>query len=155
MHSPVTNYHLATTHHKDRFIASCTSWDDFCARTNKLSSGGEKGAVFERLTQLYLQMTPEYRTELRDVWLLREVPADIRRRLNLPGPDEGIDLIARHTARGILGHPDKIPQSARQAAQSSRIRHLYELGVQYMQRHRIGCCCAHLHQAGQQASLDA
>ena len=51
--------------------------------------------MFERLTQLYLQTTPEYRTELQDVWLLREVPADIRKRLNLPGPDEGIDLIAR------------------------------------------------------------
>ena len=50
--------------------------------------------MFERLTQLYLQTTPEYRTELQHVWLLREVPADIRRRLNLPGPDEGIDLIA-------------------------------------------------------------
>ena len=55
--------------------------------------------MFERLTQLYLQTTPEYRTELQHVWLLREVPADIRRRLNLPGPDEGIDLIAR-TRRG-------------------------------------------------------
>ena len=78
----------------DRFIASCTSWGDFYERTKKLSAGGEKGAVFERLTQLYLQTTPEYRTELQHVWLLREVPADIRKRLNLPGPDEGIDLIA-------------------------------------------------------------
>ena len=78
----------------DRFIASCKSWDDFYERTKKLSAGGEKGAVFERLTQLYLQTTPEYRTELQHVWLLREVPADIRKRLNLPGPDEGIDLIA-------------------------------------------------------------
>jgi hypothetical protein len=77
----------------DRFIASCTSWDDFYERTKKLSTDGEKGAVFERLTQLYLQTTPEYQTELQYVWLLREVPADIRRRLNLPGPDEGIDLL--------------------------------------------------------------
>src|SRR5262245_10659765 len=64
-----------------------------------LSLQGAKGAVFERLTQLYLQTTPEYRTELQHVWLLREVPIDVRRRLNLPGPDEGIDLIAR-TRRG-------------------------------------------------------
>jgi predicted helicase len=49
--------------------------------------------------QLYLQTAPEYRTELQHVWLLREVPPDIRRRLNLPNPDEGIDLIAR-TRRG-------------------------------------------------------
>jgi superfamily II DNA or RNA helicase len=83
----------------DRFIASCTSWDDFYERAKKLSKGGEKGAVFERLTQLYLQTTPEYRTELQHVWLLREVSADIRRLLDLPGPDEGIDLLAR-TRRG-------------------------------------------------------
>jgi superfamily II DNA or RNA helicase len=80
--------------HPDRFIASCTSWDNFYERAKKLSTGGEKGAVFERLTQLYLQTKPEYRTELQHVWLLREVPAGIRTRLNLPGPDEGIDLIA-------------------------------------------------------------
>ena len=35
----------------------------------------------------------------QQVWLLREVPADIRKRLSLPGPDEGIDLLAR-TQRG-------------------------------------------------------
>jgi hypothetical protein len=76
---------------EDRFIAACGSWGDFWERTKKLSTDRDKGAVFERLTQLYLQTTPEYRTELQHVWLLREVPADIRRRLNLPGPDEGID----------------------------------------------------------------
>jgi len=77
----------------DRFIVSCASWDDFYERTKALPADS-KGAVFERLTQLYLQTTPEYCTELQHVWLLREVPADIRKRLNLPGPDEGIDLIA-------------------------------------------------------------
>lgn len=51
--------------------------------------------AFERLTQLYLQTAPEYRTKLQHVWLLRDIPVDIRRRLNLPAPDEGIDLIAR------------------------------------------------------------
>jgi predicted helicase len=83
----------------DRFIASCNSWDDFWDRTRALSSETEKGAAFERLTQLYLQTAPEYRTKLKHVWRLREVPADIRRRVNLPGPDEGIDLMAR-TRRG-------------------------------------------------------
>ena len=83
----------------DRFIASCKSWDDFWDRTRALSTEIEKGSAFERLTQLYLQTAPEYRTKLEHVWLLREVPADIRRRLNLPGPDEGIDLLAR-TRRG-------------------------------------------------------
>ena len=43
----------------DRFIASCVSWNDFWERTKKLPTDREKGAVFERLTQLYLQTTPD------------------------------------------------------------------------------------------------
>jgi hypothetical protein len=72
----------------DRFIASCRSWDDFWDRATKLSNT-EKGIAFERLTQLYLQTAPEYRTKLQNVWLLRDIPPAIRRRLNLPAPDEG------------------------------------------------------------------
>jgi superfamily II DNA or RNA helicase len=53
------------------------------------------GRAFERLVQLYLQIEPEYRTKLQHVWTLREVPAQVRKRLVLPHPDEGIDLIAR------------------------------------------------------------
>jgi superfamily II DNA or RNA helicase len=79
---------------QDRFIASCTSWNEFWERTKKLSTDGKKGAAFERFTQLYLQTTPEYRTELRHVWTLSEVPLDICKRLDLPSRDEGIDLIA-------------------------------------------------------------
>ena len=77
----------------DRFIASCPSWENFWQRTRQLSDA-EKGRAFERLVQLYLQTEPEYRTKLRHVWPLREVPAQVRKRLVLPHPDEGIDLIA-------------------------------------------------------------
>jgi predicted helicase len=78
----------------DRFIASCNSWNDFWERTKKLPSDADKGAAFERLTQLYFQTTPEYRTTLQHVWTLREVPIAVRRHLDLPIRDEGIDLIA-------------------------------------------------------------
>jgi predicted helicase len=80
--------------HPDRLIALCRSWDDFWDRVRSLSNT-DKGTAFERLTQLYLQTAPEYRTKLQDVWLLRDVPSNIRQRLNLPAPDEGFDLIAR------------------------------------------------------------
>jgi superfamily II DNA or RNA helicase len=60
----------------------------------KIPTDSEKGAVFERLTQLYLQTTPEYQAEFRHVWTLGEVPPAVRRRLDLPSRDEGIDLIA-------------------------------------------------------------
>lgn len=78
----------------DRFIASCNSWSYFWDSAKHLSDR-EKGIAFERLTQLYLQTAPEYRTKLQNVWLLRDVPPNVRRKLNLPAPDEGIDLIAR------------------------------------------------------------
>jgi Restriction endonuclease len=78
----------------DRFISACVSWDEFWEGTEKLSTT-EKGAAFERLTQLYLQTTPEYRAELQHVWSLREIPPAVRKRLNLPALDEGIDFIAR------------------------------------------------------------
>jgi predicted helicase len=79
---------------QDRFIASCASWDEFWERINELPTDGKKGAVFERLTQLYLLTTPEYRAELRHVWTLSEVPPRVRKRLDLPSRDEGIDLTA-------------------------------------------------------------
>jgi predicted helicase len=78
----------------DRFIRSCASWDDFSQRMRPLSNG-DKGRIFERLTQLYLQTQPKYRTTLRDVWLREEVPSKVRAKLNFPTTDEGIDLIAR------------------------------------------------------------
>src|SRR5262249_39974630 len=89
------HFHCREMHNPDRFIASCASWDDFFERARQLLAKGEQGAAFERLTQLYLQTTPEYRTALEHVWMLRDVPPDVRGQLNLPGLDEGIDLVAR------------------------------------------------------------
>ena len=79
---------------QDRLIASSTCWSDFWERAKMLPSDGKRGEAFERLTQLYLQTTPEYRAELRHVWALREVPPHVCKRLDLPPRDEGIDLIA-------------------------------------------------------------
>ena len=78
---------------QDRLIASCRSWSEFWERAIDLPSY-EKGAAFERLTQLYLQTAPEYQAQLKHVWLLREVPPAVCRLLDLPPLDEGIDLIA-------------------------------------------------------------
>ncbi len=58
----------------------------------------EKGDIFERIVQLYLQTHPEYQSTLQEVWLLNEVPAKVRTKLNLPVSDEGIDLIAKTKA---------------------------------------------------------
>ena len=54
----------------------------------------QKGNAFEALTKYYLQLDPKYKTQLNSVWNLSEVPPKVRKDLNLPGPDEGIDLVA-------------------------------------------------------------
>jgi predicted helicase len=82
----------------DSFIASCPSWEVFYKRLKELSKG-DMGRIFERFVQLYLETQPYYRNILSDVWLGRDVPADVRKAINLPYRDEGIDLIAR-TKRG-------------------------------------------------------
>lgn len=93
----ITNLALTSDpmHREDRFIAACNSWSEFWERAKKLPSKSEKGAVFERLTQLYLEVTPEYRAELQHVWTIRDAPPKVRLLLDLPTLDEGIDFIAR------------------------------------------------------------
>jgi superfamily II DNA or RNA helicase len=78
----------------DLLIGNCGSWADFWLAATSLSEK-QKGDVFERLVQLYVLTKPKYRTELGGVWLRSEVPASIRKRLNLPFTDEGIDLIVQ------------------------------------------------------------
>ena len=74
-------------------LRECESWDKFQRRISTLTEK-EKGNSFERLVQLYLQLEPLYAAQLKKVWLLEEVPLEIRTKLNLPEPDKGIDLVA-------------------------------------------------------------
>lgn len=69
------------------------NWSNFSERINSFSTK-EKGLCFELLTQFYLVINAKYRTKLKNVWLLENVPSEIRTYLNLPNSDEGIDLIA-------------------------------------------------------------
>ena len=78
----------------NHFIIECADWDTFFERVSALDSSQEKGLLFDRLTQLFLQVTPKYRSKLRNVWLRSEIPEEVRKRLNLPVLDEGIDQIA-------------------------------------------------------------
>jgi len=55
----------------------------------------QKGNLFEYITKYYLLIEPIYQTKFKNIWLLKEVPNDIKKHLNLPNNDEGIDLIAQ------------------------------------------------------------
>jgi len=61
-------------------ILTCSNWNDFFERVSVLEETKEKGDVFERFTQLYLQAAPKYRLLLKKVWK--------------PNVDFGIDFLA-------------------------------------------------------------
>jgi hypothetical protein len=78
----------------ERLIRYAGNWTGLWDRLVALNDAAQQGAAFERLTQLLLQTLPEYQSKLKHVWLLSEVPQEVRAKLRLPQLDEGIDLVA-------------------------------------------------------------
>jgi len=77
-----------------RLPENICSWSDFVAHISGFNNK-QKGDAFEGLAFHYLHLYPVYATQLDTVWLLRDVPVDVGKILNLPINDEGIDLVAR------------------------------------------------------------
>jgi predicted helicase len=72
-----------------------TSWNSFFTFASS-SSNHDKGLQFELLTVSVLKRHPIYASTLEHVWLLREgLPSNIKKKLNMPVADEGIDIIAQ------------------------------------------------------------
>lgn len=76
-------------------LTKSKDWASFKHAVDKLDNKG-KGDAFEDLCQHLFQINPTYRTKLKNVWNVnnQEVPSRIHKKLNLPSPDLGIDLLA-------------------------------------------------------------
>ena len=81
---------------QEKIIQQSRSFKDLDRTLKRLIKNKAKlaGSIFEHLTKLFLEVSPEYKTKLRKVYLLNETPTAIKRKLKLPNTDEGIDLIA-------------------------------------------------------------
>ena len=80
-----------------KLLSSSSSWHELNKKLEELTKSGQAkfaGDVFENVCKYFLQTAPQYQTKLKNVWLLKEVKEELRRKLNLPSTDEGIDLIA-------------------------------------------------------------
>jgi superfamily II DNA or RNA helicase len=80
-----------------KLLTNTSSWYALNKKLEELTKSGQSklaGDIFENLSKYFLQTAPQYQTKLKNVWLLKEVKEDLRRKLNLPSTDEGIDLIA-------------------------------------------------------------
>ncbi|WP_066164708.1 restriction endonuclease [Aliarcobacter cryaerophilus] len=79
----------------NKYFEDIKNWFDFKNIIESLKFTKNKGDLFENITKYYLIIEPIYKTKFKNVWLLKEVPNDVRKYLNLPDRDEGIDLIAQ------------------------------------------------------------
>ena len=80
-----------------KIIYKSRSWKDLDNTLKKLIQNKKAklaGSIFEHVTKLFLEVSPEYKTKLKKVYLLNEVPSSLKKKLRLPNTDEGIDLIA-------------------------------------------------------------
>jgi superfamily II DNA or RNA helicase len=80
-----------------RILSKANSWHEINQKLEELTKSGQAklaGNIFELIVKNYLLTEPKYHTILKNVWLLNEVKETIKRKLNLPDQDEGIDLIA-------------------------------------------------------------
>ena len=80
-----------------KLLSSASSWGDLNKKLEELTKSGQAkfaGSTFELLVKYYLLTNPRYQSKLKNVWLLNEVKEVIKKKLNLPDQDEGIDLIA-------------------------------------------------------------
>ena len=73
-------------------IQGCASWQDIQQSWRHLPEK-QNGDLFEALVKAYLLLDPEYASKLKHVWLYREVPQAVAKKLQLPSTDQGIDLI--------------------------------------------------------------
>jgi predicted helicase len=82
----------------DKFISSCKNVEDLFEKISGVSPSVLKGDYFERFCQIYLLITPEYQLKLDNVWRNEEIPSKIKKKLNLPRDDEGVDLLVQTTS---------------------------------------------------------
>jgi len=80
-----------------KFLNQELSWDSLDKKLKDLTTSKQTkkaGDIFETVVKYYLLTNSKYKSTLINVWLLEEVPAVVKLKLNLPNSDEGIDLIA-------------------------------------------------------------
>ncbi|MDB9984826.1 DEAD/DEAH box helicase family protein [Gammaproteobacteria bacterium] len=84
------------------FLMSCISWNDFHKKLSSTDLTTKfKGDAFEELTRVLLLTLPQYKTKVKNVWNINNIPLGISESLDLPSTDEGIDLIVETLQGGF------------------------------------------------------
>ena len=130
--------------HMRDVLSKAKNWGDFKAKIERLPPK-QRGDCFETLTKYYLQLDPKYQTKLKTVWFLKDVPAKVRKRLNLPDADEGIDLVAQTKDGEFWAIQCKYRSDERRTLSRRELSTFTDLCLWGLQKHLPG---AYLHDGG-------
>ena len=79
-----------------KIIHQSSSWFELNKTLAKLIKQGKAkfaGDIFEVLVKIYFETAPQYKSKIKKVYLLNEVPPELKKEINLPKTDEGIDIL--------------------------------------------------------------
>jgi len=83
----------SSTYARSGLFKGLESFADLESRIEQLPTEQERGAAFEVFVEAYLNTDEMAQAE--EVWVVGRVPAEVRRRLNLPAKDYGYDGVFR------------------------------------------------------------
>ena len=75
-----------------KIIKQCVTFDDFNKQLKNLSNK-KKGDYFEYFCQLFFLFDNKWNNLIKNSWLLNDTPLEIKKQLNIPNKDIGIDII--------------------------------------------------------------
>jgi predicted helicase len=84
---------------QQKLFAELASFTELEQRIANLPDEKSRGDAFEEFVKAYLLLEPEYASKLKHVWLLRELPQAVAKKLKLPATDQGIDIVAETNDR--------------------------------------------------------
>ena len=121
--------------------AGCSSWSDLTAKWARYSEK-EKGDLFEELTKAYLILEPRYACKLKHVWLGREIPQAVAKKLKLPSTDYGIDIVAETLSGEFWAVQCKYRQDSNQSLTFGALSTFQALAFGVCQGFSYGLVCS-------------
>src|ERR1700722_5076577 len=77
-----------------KYISRLNTFDDFYDITNNINlTTKQKGDLFEEFTLLLFKFHPNYINFTKNVWMYKDIPNYLFKKLNIPPKEEGIDLV--------------------------------------------------------------
>jgi hypothetical protein len=71
------------------------NFDEFKAKCDSLK-GRESGVYFELLTKYIFLLHEQFKENVENCWMYKELPYDIKLKLKLPDADKGVDLVTKY-----------------------------------------------------------